>query len=360
MTDLADKAPDTLWLQDLAESLDCDNRDADQTIPQLGAQGFFRIGVSENLGGAGGTTADAVEAIARVASRSVAAAFVFWGQRSFIEYVLQSPNSSLRERWLPDLLSGREAGATGLSNAIKFLSGIENLQILASKQTADSWLLNGLMPWVTNLRPQGFIVAAAVARTSGEVPMVVALGHDHLGLTRTEDLNLVALRGTNTAAIQLKSVAISREDLLHENAQEFIGLIRPSFLALQCGMSLGLAEASLLAAQHHSQRSAGRILLPAIHALKESLSLHRDQLLNGLNKGTFVSDPRKLFDLRIALADIVRDALQLELEASGGRAYLQDQNRDFIRRWRESAFIPLITPSLVQLRGELQKHRVAL
>jgi hypothetical protein len=44
-------------------------------------------------GGSGGTTADAIEAIAAVAERSLTAAFVFWGQRTFIEYLLHSPNA---------------------------------------------------------------------------------------------------------------------------------------------------------------------------------------------------------------------------------------------------------------------------
>ena len=63
-----------------------------------------------------------------------------------------------------------------------------------------------------------------------------------------------------------------------------------------------------------------------------------------------------LFRLRIALAERVRDALQLELQAGGGRAYHRDQPLGFARRWAESAFIPIVTPSLTQLQGELLKQ----
>ena len=52
-----------------------------------------------------GDVAGAVEAIANVASHSLAAAFVCWGQRSVIEYLLQSPNARLREQLLPMLLA---------------------------------------------------------------------------------------------------------------------------------------------------------------------------------------------------------------------------------------------------------------
>ena len=89
------------WVSAHAESLNRGALDADAAIPVLGAAGFFRIGVPEADGGSGGTTADAIEAIARVAERSLTAAFVFWGQRTFIEYLLHSPNAALRERRLP-------------------------------------------------------------------------------------------------------------------------------------------------------------------------------------------------------------------------------------------------------------------
>ena len=46
----------------------------------------------------------------------------------------------------------------------------------------------------------------------------------------------------------------------------------------------------------------------------------------------------------------------LELQASGGKAYLTANGSGFARRWRESAFVPIVTPSLVQLRTELQRQ----
>jgi len=63
-----------------------------------------------------------------------------------------------------------------------------------------------------------------------------------------------------------------------------------------------------------------------------------------------------LFKLRIALAETAASAVQLELQASGGKAYLTAHGSGFARRWRESAFVPIVTPSLVQLRTELQRQ----
>ncbi|MGV8481972.1 acyl-CoA dehydrogenase, partial [Pseudomonas aeruginosa] len=63
--------------------------------PRLAAAEAFLHRHAEH---AGGTLADAVERVAAVAARSLTAAFVFWGQRAFIEYLLQSPNQELRQR----------------------------------------------------------------------------------------------------------------------------------------------------------------------------------------------------------------------------------------------------------------------
>ena len=61
--------------------------------------------------------------------------------------------------------------------------------------------------------------------------------------------------------------------------------------------------------------------------------------------------------LRIALAGLVQTAVQLELQATGGRAYLQGQAPGFARRWLEAAFVPVVTPSLTQLQAELARQR---
>lgn len=349
--------PELAWFSQQAETLNRGALDADSVLPQLGRRELLRIGVPRALGGAGGETFDAVEAIADVAERSLTAAFVFWGQRTFIEYLLHTPNERLRERWLPALLAGEFAGATGLSNAMKFLSGIESLQITATP--ADTgWRLQGRLPWVTNLRRAGFVVAAAVARSDGAPPAAVALPDDRPGVARSADLDLLALRGSNTAAIAIDAVDIGPEDLLHEDARFFCPRVRPAFLSLQLGMSLGLARVALRAAAAQAQ-GPHRPLLPRIDALGTELEQAAATLREGLRSARFVAEPAVLFGLRIRLAEIVQAALGLELDATGGRAYLREQSPDFARRWLEAAFIPVITPSLTQLQGELARHAQA-
>lgn len=342
------------WLRDNADRLDTTQELAEQVVPQLAAANLFAIGVPTELGGSGGDVRDAIDAIADVAQYSLTAAFVFWGHRAFTEFVLQSPNQLLRQRWLAALLKGERGGASGLSNAMKFLSGIESLQITATPQD-KGWQLDGALAWITNLRKEGFVAAAAVAPADGAPPAVVAFTSDASGVVRSDDLDLIALRSSNTATVRLTAVRIGEADLIHADARQFLSAVRPAFLGMQCGMSIGLARASLQAAQALCAAS-GNPLLSRGQEIEADLADKVAQLHEGVHDGRFKATAAPLFRLRIALAEIVQQAVLLELQASGGAAYLQGQDKHFARRWREAAFIPIMTPSLTQLQVELQKH----
>ncbi len=343
-----------VWLDDRATRFDTHRDDAALVLPQLAAAGLFRLGVPEQWGGAGGDATDAVAAIAEVSARSLTAGFVFWGHRTFIDYLLQSPNAALREALLPDLLAGRRGGATGLSNAMKFLSGIEQLSVRAERD-GSLLRLEGYLPWVTNLPVGRFDVAMAV-QGEGQAPaFVAALSSEDVGLERSQDLDLMAMRSSNTAALTIKDVRIDRDRILHPNAAEWLPRVRPAFLAMQCAMSIGLARRALEEASNklHGPRD---ILSGPVEQQAAALVDSEAQLHAGLRNGRFIEQPASLFRLRIRLAEVAAEAVQLELLASGGRAYLSQPGEGFQRRQREVAFVPIITPSLVQLKLALHLH----
>jgi alkylation response protein AidB-like acyl-CoA dehydrogenase len=340
------------WLHTHAEQLDLSAQLANAVLPALGDDGWLRIGVPTGQGGTGGDTRDAIEAIAKVAEQSLTTAFVYWGQRTFIEYLLQSPNASLRERRLPDLLAGKQAGATGLSNAMKFLSGMEQLQIAATPQETG-WRLDGALAWVTNLRTEGSVVAAAVAPSDGAPPAIIAIDSQLPGVERSADLELIALRGSNTASLKLNRVEVSADDVITSDALTWLPRVRPAFLGMQCGMSIGLARASLRQAGDSGRPEP--LLAASIAQLQQTLERVTAALHTGVQNGSFITRAPELFRLRIQLAELVQQASMLELQAKGGGAYLLQDQHGWARRWRESAFIPIVTPSLTQLRAALAK-----
>ncbi|SAK99090.1 acyl-CoA dehydrogenase [Caballeronia pedi] len=344
------------WLDTHADALDAQASRASDVLPQLVHGRVVGVGVPEALGGAGGTIADAIDTVAAVAEHSLTAAFVLWGHRTFIEYVLQSDNDAFDADILPRLLDGGIAGATGLSNAMKYLSNIEALQMHAARH-ADGFALSGGLPWITNLRREGFIAAAAFDHDDGSPPSIFAIPHDRSGVERSDDLDLIGLRASNTAALTVKSTVLDARHRITADARNWLVRVRPAFLGLQCGMSIGLARSALLATSQAGAASRESIRAET-GALEATLAEQTLRLKQGVVDGTFFERPAALFELRIALVETVTRALSLEVQASGGRGYLRNQGGT-ARRVREASFIPIVTPSLVQLKAQLAQQRLA-
>lgn len=345
------------WLDERADALDTETGQADALMLRLALGNLFRGGVPAAHGGSGDKPSAAVGVVADLAQRSMSAAFVFWAQRAFIECVLASPNRGLIQKLLPSLLQGRLGGAPGLSNAMKFLGGLDPLQTQFTP-VPHGFRLNGRVAWATNLHRQGFVVALAAGDARGGKPAVFALPHHPNGLRREPDLDLVGLRSTNTAALRLDGVLLDDTWLLHPDAQAFLPAIRPAFVGLQCGLGLGLARASLRSAGAAIEGS-GSVLDSELAVLEAAVHTYWQQLSAGIDDGRLRERPRELIELRVRMVELATDAVQLELQALGGRAYLRGDSHGFARRWREAAFLPVLTPTLAQLKTELARAKTA-
>ena len=235
----------THWLDSAADGLDMGTIDPAILLPRLTAAGLGQVGVPLPFGGSGGNITDAVAAIAAVSERSLAAGLVLWGHRTYIEYLLQSPNAGLRQQVLPEVLEGRLAGATGLSNAMKFLSGLEELRIHA-QQDGEKYTIDGNLAWVTNLPLAGFNVAVAVARSNGKGAFIASVASEDEGVFRSPDLDLLALRSTNTAALRFSHTRVTEERIIHRTRNSGRHWCVPHSSACRSGCRLALRGALCL------------------------------------------------------------------------------------------------------------------
>lgn len=344
----------TSWLNQHALELDQSNQRASEVLPQLVAADLLGLGVPTELGGmAQSRFSDAAWATVAIAKCSLSAAFVFWTQRSFISYVLHSSNNQLAARYVPQLLKGELAGATGLSNAIKFLAGVEQLQVQATpvlEAENKTWKLSGFLPWVSNLYPDRFVVAIP-AKKEDAPPAIFLAHHNNSGLNRDADLILHSLQGSNTASIQLDQCVLTSDQLLADNAQAFIQKIRPQFLSMQCALSTGVALRSVEQIMQHSRGSS--VSKKKATDIKAQVIAIQNELNEKTESGYFVQAPTRLFELRIQLATLTEQASLLELQSEGGACYLQGQREQTLRRVREALFLPLVSPTITQLQAQL-------
>jgi alkylation response protein AidB-like acyl-CoA dehydrogenase len=341
------------WLATHADELDSTNAQAGNLLPLLAASGLPAVGVPQTEGGAGGPLSAAVAVVAELAEHSLSAAFVFWAQRAAIECLLHSPNRPLAQRLLPSLLDGTLAGAPGLSNAMKFLGGLDEMRLRFTAGPGN-YTLNGTVQWATNLRAQGFVLCAAARNEQTGDVAVFAIPRETAGVARGADFDLIGLRGSNTAAVGLTDVALDDSWHLHPDAKVFLPRVRPALLALQCGLGLGLARASLRAVSESAPGSPP-VLQAELRALQESVAQYWLELSTGIDDGRLNARPQEIVSLRLRMVELAMSSVQLELQALGGRAYLHGSAAGFTRRWREAAFLPIVTPTALQLKTELNK-----
>lgn len=325
---------------------------AAETLTLLATAGQLAAGVPANLGGVDGTLLSAIEDIASVSEECLTSGFVFWCQRTFIEYLVKSPNHWLRRQILSLILQGKLSGTVEFINGTRYLAGSEPLQVRATLE-ADTVVLDGFLPWVSNLQPHNFVVAIAAETNTGE-KIIIAVPSEAKGLEREEDLQLLGLQGSWTSNLHFHKVRLSRKWIISEDADGFLLNIHPTFLLLQCGLGLGIT------------RRATEETLQSIDGDNESV------LVNRLRYNTFTivqlesqlwklsalqsfetSDLRELMELRLALFRLALDSVWLELEAKRETAYLKPSGT--ARRLREVAFLPSLTPTLLELEAELQR-----
>lgn len=322
-----------------------------ESLSLLAKAGRLTSGVPESLGGAGGTLLSAVEEISSVSEECLTSGFVFWCQRTLIEFLVKSPNYWLRHQILPKILRGECSGTVGFSNAMNYLTGIEQLQVKASLD-AETVTLDGFLPRVSNLQPGNFVVAIAAQATTGE-KLIIAVPSDSEGLSRGEDLQLLGLQASWTSTLRLNQVRLSRKWIISEDACNFLSTIRPAFLLLQCGLGLGITRRSHQETLLSIDSTNERVLINRLRYSTLTLVQLNAQLwkLSGLSN--FDSDLRELLEMRLALFRLALDSVWLELETKGDTAYLKPSGT--ARRLREVAFLPILTPSLLEIEQELQQ-----
>ncbi|MGH2415735.1 MAG: acyl-CoA dehydrogenase, partial [Microcystaceae cyanobacterium] len=324
----------------------------EESLTLLAESGQLAYGVPQRLGGAGGTLLDVVEAIATVSEQCLTSGFVFWCQRVLIECLVASPNRWLQEHVLPEMLRAECSGAAGLADVMKYLAGTERLPIRASLD-AETVTVEGFLPWVSNLRPNNFVVAFAAQAATGE-SLIVAVPSSAQGLRRGEDLQLLGLQASWTSTLDLHQVRLSRQWLLSEEAPSFLSKIRPAFLLMQCGLALGMARRSLQETLQSVNQANEEMLINRLRYGHTTLANLEAQIwMLGILPAFNDSHLRQLFELRVALTRLALDSVWLELESKGGTAYFKPSGT--ARRLREAALLPILGPSLLQLEHELHQ-----
>lgn len=361
-----------------AAAADRDGSSAEAALARFGALGAFRLGLDDGEPAGSGdappvacTTTDASAASLRddarlleaVAGECLSSAFSLWAHRMVLEYLRAAGGF---DELLGELLAGRRAGSIAMATAMQELAGIGSIPTIAVPD-GDGYRVSGRIAWASNIAPGTVIVfPARVVRpaadgTSAEdapdrgerVILTAVVGADGLAVREAKDL--LALGATRSAMLHFDGVVVGREAVV-ATSLDACRAHRHAHLLLQSAFCLGLAARCLAEAELHVAGPGG--VLAAYHA---RLTGQHRELTAGLHAATerpSEVDARAVTLLRYEAARLAGAAARHEATLVGGRGYVTTSATN--RRLREAAFLPVQSPSEVQLLQELEGFGVHL
>ena len=309
------------------------------------------------------------ELLAAVASECLSSAFSLWAHRMVLEYLRASGGFG---ELIADLESGRRAGSIAMASAMQELAGVGAVPTRAVPE-GDGYRVHGRIAWASNVAPGSVIVfPARVADTpepaadeddAGERAILTAIaGSD--GLTSREVQDLLALGATRSAMLTFEGMRVERSGVVAASLAACAAR-RSTHLLLQSAFCLGLAERCLR--EGGAQFGGPGAVLGGAHAkLAAQLERLQPQLAayvaaqdgapgpGGTPGPGGAPTPQDVTLLRYEAARLALAAARLESTLVGGRGYVTTSGTN--RRLREASFLPVQSPSEVQLLQELRGY----
>ena len=323
----------------------------------LGGVGAFSHAVSSDHQGSGKGLRVAVQSIEEISKDCLSTGFIAWCQVACTWYLQNTENTELQQTLLPGIAAGKVLAGTGLSNPMKHFADIEKIALTAT-QVDGGYVVNGMLPWVSNLGPGHYFGIAAKLADSDEYMMAIA-SDDLEGMTLRCNAHFIALEGTGTYSCVFRNVFIPDASVLAAPCENYVACIRPGFILTQVGMGLGLT-ASCIEQMRRSNKRLGHVnqfLDEQVEDLEEDLHLARVNtyaLADQLNDCTGVADKaliRGIIQARITAAELSLRSSQAAMLHAGARAYVHGNPVE--RKMREAYFVAIVTPALKHLKKML-------
>jgi alkylation response protein AidB-like acyl-CoA dehydrogenase len=303
----------------------------------------------------------AIQAMSEFSRVCGATGFMVWCHEVCGVYMEQSGNPALMGEVLERHNRGVTLGATGMSNPMKTFAGIETF-LLHARPVDGGYVVNGTLPWVSNLGPEHYFGAVAdVEASSGddavnrEIMFLIRCNARGVELRNCPSFS--AMEGTNTWAVRLTNYFVGASEMIADPVRPFIGRIRAAFILLQTGMGLGVAQGAI-DSMWKVERTLGHVN-EFLDDRPGDLQAELDELtarIMVLAQTPFGTDKEFLIDVldaRAHASELALRAAQSALLHQGARGYLMSS--EVQRRVRESHFVAIVTPAIKHLRKEIAR-----
>lgn len=340
-------------LAPIVQDIDCKGVYPEKFMLELGKIGGYQSVGDVAEGGNGLGLATQIGAIREVGKVCGATAFSVWCQSACAWYLHQAPNTSVKQRYLADVLQGKVLAGTGMSNTVKHLAGIEQ-HALQAERVEGGYRVNGVLPWVSNLGDTHIWANTAMLADGSYVMFITGAQREGVALNPCPEF--CALEGTRTFALKFSNVFVPHEDVLAEPEQfvDYIKSIKAGFILLQIGIGAGIIDGCLqeIELANVSNGEVNFYLDNGFDELQDRLNTAWAKTMSLAEQAwQGKASVLETLETRLAAAELCLDASQSAALHAGAKGYLM--RSPVQRRMREAMFVAIVTPAIKHLKKEI-------
>jgi butyryl-CoA dehydrogenase len=209
-------------VEPLAADIDAEHRFPEETVAKMAQYGLLGVPFPTQYGGAGGDHISYAITVEELSKKCASTGVICSAHTSLCCWpIFNWGTEEQRQKYLPDLLSGKKLGAFGLTepNAGTDASG----QQTRAEDCGDYWLLNGAKVFITNGGyADVFVVMAMTDKSKGNhgiSSFIVEKGDEGFSIGKTEDK--MGICASSTTELIFQNCKIPKDRLLGEVGQGF-------------------------------------------------------------------------------------------------------------------------------------------
>ena len=183
--------------------------------PAMGEMGLLGITVEEEWGGAGMGYLAHVVAVEEIARASASVSLSYGAHSNLcVNQIRLNGTKEQKDRYLPDLVSGRAVGALAMSEAGAG-SDVVSMKLRAEKRN-DHYRLNGTKYWITNGPDADTLVVYAKTDPEAGARGITAflIERSMTGFSTSPHFDKLGMRGSNTAELIFEDVEVPFDNVL--------------------------------------------------------------------------------------------------------------------------------------------------
>ncbi|MEI7625586.1 MAG: acyl-CoA dehydrogenase family protein [Actinomycetota bacterium] len=326
----------------IAEQLDRDKQFPYEIIAKLGELGLMGIPFPAEYGGGGGDTLAYVLAVEELTRIDSSVAITLCAHTSLgTQPIYLFGSQEQKQRWLPDLCSGRKLGAFGLTEP-EAGSDAGNVRTRARLLDGGEWAIDGAKQFITNAGTDisGLVAITAVtgedpsAKNAKEISNIV-IENGTPGYEQGEPYRKMGWHASDTRPLTFTDCRVPQENLLGQRGQGFkqflqiLDIGRIGVAAMGVGLAQGALDEALSYAKERKAFGKSISKFQLIQAKLADLSTEIEAARLLTYKAALLKDTGRSITLTAAQAKLKTGRLAVRaaeeaVQIHGGYGYIEE------------------------------------